>query len=84
MDLSSSNRDFAISHRRQCVFCYNSSMYLQYLYIQSLKESKNKVIYVPITNQGLPVLESARFIEDYFTDIDQRYQEYKQQKEQDQ
>lgn len=61
-----------------------NSMYLQYLYIQSLKESKNKVIYVPITNQGLPVLESARFIDDYFTDIDQKYQEYKQQKEQDQ
>lgn len=41
-----------------------NSMYLQYLYIQSLKESKNKVIYVPITSQGLPVLESARFLYD--------------------
>lgn len=60
-----------------------NSMYLQYLYIQSLKESQNKVIYVPITNQGLPVLESARFIDDYFTDRDQKYQEYMQQKEQE-
>ena len=44
-----------------------NSMYLQYLYIQSLKESQNKVIYVPITNQGLPVLESARFLDDGVT-----------------
>lgn len=45
----------------------NNSMYLQYLYIQSLKESQNKVIYVPITNQGLPLLESARFLDDGVT-----------------
>lgn len=44
-----------------------NSMYLQYLYIQSLKESQNKVIYVPITNQGLPVLESARLLDDGVT-----------------
>ena len=44
-----------------------NSMYLQYLYIQSLKESQNKVIYVPITNQGLPLLESARFLDDGIT-----------------
>lgn len=41
-----------------------NSMYLQYLYIQSLKESKNKVIYIPITSQGLPLLESARLLYD--------------------
>lgn len=41
-----------------------NSLYLQYLYIQSLKESQNKVIYVPISNEGLPILESARFLDD--------------------
>lgn len=41
-----------------------NSMYLQYLYIMSLKESQNKVIYVPVTNQGLPLLESARLLDD--------------------
>lgn len=44
-----------------------NSMYLQYLYIQSLKESQNKVIYVPITSQGLPLLESARLLDDGIT-----------------
>lgn len=58
-----------------------NSMYLQYLYIQSLKESQNKVIYVPITSQGLPLLESARFIDDHYAAANERMQEYLESKE---
>lgn len=36
--------------------------YLVYLWIESLKETNDKVIYVP-TEAGLPVLESTRFLE---------------------
>lgn len=35
--------------------------YLVYLWIESLKETQDKVIYVP-TEAGLPVLESTRFL----------------------
>lgn len=42
----------------------HNPLILQYLYIDSLKESKNKVIYVPVGSNGLPLLESARLLDD--------------------
>jgi hypothetical protein len=40
----------------------NNDAYIHYLWIEALKESKDQVIYVP-TEAGIPVTESARFIQ---------------------
>lgn len=37
---------------------------LQYLYIRSLEKTSNRVIYVPISNSALPILEASRLIEE--------------------
>lgn len=38
----------------------NNDAYIHYLWIESLKESKDQVIYVP-TEAGIPITESMRF-----------------------
>lgn len=39
----------------------NNDAYIHYLWIETLKESKDQVIYIP-TEAGIPITESARFI----------------------
>jgi len=36
--------------------------YLQWLFIDQLKDTKDQVIYVPSRNMGLPILEAPRLI----------------------
>jgi regulator of protease activity HflC (stomatin/prohibitin superfamily) len=38
----------------------NNPAYLQWLFIDQLKETKDQVIYVPSGNMGLPILEAGR------------------------
>lgn len=40
----------------------NNEQYLRYLWVDSLKETQNKVIYIP-TEANLPILEATRSIE---------------------
>ncbi len=39
----------------------NNDAYIHYLWIETLKESKDQVIYIP-TEAGIPITESARFL----------------------
>lgn len=38
----------------------NNKEYLQWLWIDQIKDTKNQIIYVPGTNMGLPILEANR------------------------
>lgn len=42
----------------------NNHEYLMYLWIESLKETRDKIVYVP-TEGSLPILESTRFLETF-------------------
>jgi hypothetical protein len=40
----------------------NNPRYLQWLFIDQLKDTKDQVIYVPSGNMGLPILEAPRLV----------------------
>lgn len=42
--------------------------YLQWLFIEQLKETKDQIIYIPSGQMGMPIMEAGRFVKPQITD----------------